>query len=186
MKTALFAWLFNALVALAPASTIMVVPIYEPLSLHGTDGDDAISEIGEALQATVMARPMALTGAFPEVLVDAIASVHKIPTNHENYTVTEANLLVLCGVKLSGEMTEDGLLVRFNVEALAIPEMVDLTSRQVLKLALVALRKTLEVYQLPQEQPLPVTVRIEGTNEGTAPLTDLGTFFTIGAQIEGN
>ena len=47
------------------ASTIMVVPIFEPLSLHGTDGDGAISEIGEALQASVMPRPMAEMLASP-------------------------------------------------------------------------------------------------------------------------
>ena len=29
------------------ATTIMVVPVYEPLSLHGTDGDEAISDTGE-------------------------------------------------------------------------------------------------------------------------------------------
>ena len=33
----------------AHATTIMVVPIFEPLSLHGTDGDEAISDTGEAL-----------------------------------------------------------------------------------------------------------------------------------------
>lgn len=48
----------------ASATTITVVPIFEPLSLHGTDGDEAISEIGAALQASVMPRPMALTGAL--------------------------------------------------------------------------------------------------------------------------
>ena len=82
--------------ATAIASTITIVPVFEPISLHGTDGDEAISEIGAALQASVMSRPMALTGAFPEVLVDAIRSPHLIPTNHPNYKVEEANLLVLC------------------------------------------------------------------------------------------
>ena len=60
----------------AGATTISVVPIFEPLSLHGTDVDEAISDTGEALQACVMSRPMAMTGAFPEVLVDAIRSTH--------------------------------------------------------------------------------------------------------------
>ena len=77
----------------APATTITVVPIFEPLSLHGTDGDEAISDTGEALQACVMSRPMAMTGAFPEVLVDAIRSPHLIPTNNPNYKVQETNLI---------------------------------------------------------------------------------------------
>jgi len=89
------------------ATTIMVVPVFEPLSLHGTDGDEVISDVGEALQASVMARPMALTGAFPEVLVDSIKTSHQIPTNNPNYKVTEANLLVLCKVGIHGRMSHE-------------------------------------------------------------------------------
>lgn len=186
MKRLLAALVSAVFIATAGASTIMVVPIHEPLSLHATDGDDAISDIGEALQATVMARPMALTGAFPEVLIDAIASPHKIPTNHLNYEVEETNLLVLCGVKISGEMTAEGLLVRLDVEQITVPEEVDLTSRQVLRLAIVAVRRTLDAYQLPQPEPLPVTIVVEGTTEGTAPLKDLGVSFTVGEVPGGN
>ena len=57
------------------ATTISVVPVYEPISLHGSDVDDIISDTGEALQATVLSRPMALTGAFPEDLVAAIRTI---------------------------------------------------------------------------------------------------------------
>lgn len=181
MKTLLAQLLFGGFLAAgALASTIMVVPVHEPLSLHGTDGDEAISEIGEALQAAVMPRPMALSGAFPEVLVDAIRSPHLIPTNHPNYKVQETNLLVLCNVGISGEMEEEGLLVRLDVAQLAIPPEVDLTTRQILKLAIVALRKTLDDYQRPQTRPLVVTLLIEGTDDAKASLRDLGTKFTIG------
>ena len=158
----------------------MVVPIFEPLSLHGTDGDEAITDIGEALQASVMARPMALTGAFPEVLVDAIRTPHSIPTNNPNYQVKEVNLLVLCDVGIDGRMTEEGLVVTFNIAKLSIPADVDLTSRQVLKLAMIALRKTLEQYHGPQPDPLKVKVAIEGADDAKASLMDLGTSFTLG------
>jgi hypothetical protein len=168
------------------ASTIMVVPVYEPLSLHGTDGDEAISDVGDALQASVMPRPMALTGAFPEVLIDAIRSTHQIPTNHPNYKVMEANLLVLCNIGISGEMTEAGLAVRLDVANLAIPEDVDLTTRQILKLAIIATRKTLEEYQRPQPQPLNVTITIDGADEAKASLRDLGTTFALGAEPVAN
>jgi hypothetical protein len=164
----------------ARASTIMVVPVFEPLSLHGTDGDEAISDTGEALQACVMSRPMAMTGAFPEVLVDAIRSPHLVPTNNPNYKVQEANLLVICNIGISGEMSTEGLIVRLDVAQLAIPTEIDLTARQILKLAIVALRKTLEVYQGPQTQPLAVTLVIEGADEGRANLKDLGARFTVG------
>lgn len=166
--------------ASAWASTITIVPIYEPLSLHGTDGDDLISEIGEALQASVMPRPMALTGAFPEVLVDAIRSPHLIPTNHPDYKVQEANLLVLCNIGIIGEMKDSALTVKLDVSQLAIPPDVDLTTRQILKLAICALRKTLEAYQHPQTQPLSVTLIIDGADDAKASLRDLGAKFSIG------
>jgi hypothetical protein len=161
------------------ATTISVVPIYEPISLHGTDVDDIISDTGEALQATVMPRPMALTGAFPEDLVTAIRTSHQLPSNNPNYKVTEANLLVLCNVGINAETTDEGLLVRLDVSALSIPIEVDLTSRQLLKLTLVALQRTLEQYQSPQMEPLKITVAIEGTTENNASLKDIGVTFTL-------
>lgn len=182
MKALLSACLVALLFASAQATTITMVPVFEPLSLHGTDVDEVISETGEALQATVMARPMALTGAFPEVLVEAIRSPHKIPTNNPNYKTTEANLLVLCRIGLSAELTEGGgLHVRLDISNLAIPPEVDLTSRQVLKLAIVAVRKTLEDYQKPQTGNLNVTLSIEGADEAKAPLRDLSGKFTVAA-----
>ena len=162
------------------ASTITVVPVFEPLSLHGTDGDEAISDIGEALQASVMSRPMALTGAFPEILVDAIRTPHLIPTNNPNYKVQETNLLVLCNIGISGEITDDTLTVKLNIAELAIPPDVDLTTRQILKLAIIALRKTLDEYQRPQTQPLPVELIIDGADDAKASLRDLGCRFVIG------
>jgi len=173
MTLGVFPFLAAALVSLASATTITMVPIYEPLSLHGTDGDEVITDTGEALQATVMARPMALTGALPETLVDSIGSPHKIPTNNPNYKVLEANLLVLCNIGLTAELSGDGLHVRLDVSKLAIPVEVDLTSRQVLKLAIVAIRKTLEEYQKPQTGGLTVLIEVIGVDQVKASLTDL-------------
>ena len=187
MKTLLASLLLGGLLGSAAfATTIMVVPVFEPLSLYGTDGDEVVSEIGEALQAAVLPRPMALTGAFPEVLVDAIRSPHLIPTNNPNYKVQEANLLVLCNVGISGEMAENGLTVKLNVSQLAIPPDVDLTSRQILNLAIVALRKTLAEYQRPQTLPLAVTLIIEGADDAKASLRDLGAKFVIAGETAPN
>lgn len=174
-----------ALMALAgplAATTISVVPVFEPVSLHGTDVDEVITETGEALQATVMSRPMALTGAFPETLIESIRSPHRLPSNNPNYQVDEANLLVLCGIGIGAVMDEDGLLVKFDVTELKIPDEVDLTVRQVLKLGIVAVRKTLEVYQAPQTDPLAVRIRIVGTDEGTASLTELDSAYILGEE----
>ena len=168
-----------ALATCLQATTISIVPIHEPISLHGTDVDAMISETGEALQATVISRPMALTGAFPEVLVEAISTPHQIPTNNPNYKVVETNLLVLCNVSIAAESTEGGLLITLDVSQLEIPMEVDLTSRQLLKLTLVALQKTLEDYQRPQTQPLKVIVAIHGTTERNDTLKDLQAIFTL-------
>lgn len=185
MKSLLISAIFGGLLSLtAAATTIMVVPVFEPLSLHGTDGDEALADIGEALRASVMSRPMALTGAFPEVLIDAIRSPHLIPTNNPNYKVQEANLLVICNVGISGEMVENVLAVKLDVAQLTIPEDVDLTSRQILKLTIIAIRKTLEIYQRPQTQPLSVEIIIDGADEAKASLRDLGVKFVVGEDAE--
>ena len=179
MKTILIALFLSTRIF---ASTISVVSIHEPVSLHGTDVDGMIADTGEALQATVIARPMALTGAFPEVLVESIRTPHKLPTNNPNYKVEEANLLVLCNVIISAELTDESLLVNIDVSQLSIPMEVDLTSRQLLKLSLVALRRTLEEYQRPQTEPLNVIVAITGTSENNASLLDLGVTFRLAEE----
>ena len=175
--------LLAALVLPVSATTISVVPVFEPLSMHGTDVDEGITDTGEALQATVASRPMALTGAFPEMLVEAIRSPHKFPSNNPNYKVEEVNLLVLCNIPITAEATEEKMLkIRLNVSQITVPEDVDLTVRQVLKLALVAIRKTLEEYQKPQAEPLKVNVAIEGVDDGTASLKDLDTEYSLGGE----
>ena len=163
----------------AKATTISVVPVFEALSLHGTDVDGDITETGEALQATVCSRPMALTGAFPEDLVEAIRTPHAIPSNNPNYKVPEANLAVLCGIRLNGEKSEHGIDVTVDVKELAIPADVDLTPRQVVRLLLVAVKKTLEAYQEMQPGDLKVKIGIEGATEGHEALKELATEFTL-------
>lgn len=182
MKTWLAGLLFTGLLA-APGfcSLISVVQVHEPLSLHGTDVDGGVTEVGEALGATVLSRPMALTGAFPEDIVKAIRTPHLLPTNSPNYKVQEANLLVLCNVGIEAEMGKDFLTVRLDISALAIPAGVDLTTRQILNLAIVALRKTLEEYQRPQVKPMEVNLLIEGADGKKESLRELSAKFTIDA-----
>ena len=127
-----------------------------------------------------MSRPHAITGAVPEDLVHAIRRSHKIPSNNDNYQVQEANLLMLTGITILAHKDGKTLNVRLNVANMNIPSEVDLTSSQILKLTIVAVRKTLEVYQAEQGRALPVKVLIEGTNELNAGLKDLNAEFTVG------
>lgn len=163
----------------ALASTISVVPIFEPISLQGTDVDEAVSDTGESLQACITSRPMAMSGDFPETLVEAIRSPHLLPSNNPNYKVQEANLLVLCNITVHAEMTSEGLDTRIDVSELTIPPEVDLTARQILKLAIGALRKTLEAYQLPLKKPLNVNLAIVGADDAKSHLRDLASRFTL-------
>lgn len=161
------------------AITIEIVRLYQPLSLHGTDGageedDDMV------LQAAVMSRPMALAGAIPEDLVKAIGEPCKVPSNSPAYTVEEANLLCLCKVGLAVEMVDSRLIVRLDVGALEMPEEVDLTSRQMLSLTIRAIRKTLEAYYTHDGEHLAWEVRITGADERRASLRNLSAKFTIG------
>ncbi len=162
------------------ATVIDVVSIHQPLSLHGSDVDDEVDDTGESLQAAILSRPMAMTGAFPEVLVEAIAMPHQLPTNNPNYAIKEVNLVVLCGLKITAELDDSGgLLVEINVANLVIPEDVDLTARQVLKLVCGSIRKTLAEYNGKQKDELKVILRIVGTNEGNRSLEDLGAQYEI-------
>jgi hypothetical protein len=179
MKPPCFLLIAKLLCTAATATTISVVPIFEPLSLRGTDVDEAVSDSGDSLQACIASRPMAMSGDFPETLVEAIRSPHLLPSNNPNYKVEEVNLLVLCNIAIHAEMTPEGLDARIDVSQLAIPAEVDLTARQVLKLAIGALRKTLEAYQLPLKKPLDVNLGIVGADDEKSHLRDLATRFTL-------
>jgi hypothetical protein len=178
MKGWLAAW-FLATAGLVSGTTLSVVPVFEPISLRGTDVDGGFTDIGEALQATVVSRPMALSGAFPETLVEAIRTSHRLPSNDPEYAPREANLLVLCRVTLAAEMVGRELHVGLDVSRMEVPEGVDLTDRQVVKLAIVAIRKTLEIYQSPQPEMLPVVFRVVGAPPDKASLAELGCSFEI-------
>jgi hypothetical protein len=128
---------------------------------------------------------MALTGGFPEVLVESVAKPHQLPTNNPNYQIKEVNLVVLCGVMLNASIDDDGVLqVEINIGNLKIPEDVDLTARQVLKIVSVAIRKTLIDYNSMQKDEMKVILRIVGTNESNNGLQDLGMKYLVPGKGE--
>ena len=165
---------------LLAASTIEVIRLHQPLSLHGTDGVGEHEEVDELLQASVMAAPYALSGAIPESLVTAVAEPHRIPTNNPGYKVEEANLVILAGLTLDANLEDAKLLIHIDVSGLNIPEGVDLTSRQILKMTILAIERTLEGYYSHGEDSLFCELSITGTTEKNASLRDLDQKFTIG------
>lgn len=170
--------LLLATVGLASATTLEVLKVYQPLSLHGTDVDSKFE--GEALQAQIFSRPMVLSGAMPENLVAAIATPHRMPSTF-NYEIQECNLLALFQVGLNGAVEDGGSLhVAFDLEKMKAPEGVEVPIRTVLKLAIKALKQTLQDYHHPENKPMKVRVTIEGTTERNASLRDLAAKFAIG------
>lgn len=169
--------LFLALVTLAGATTLEVLRVYQPLSLHGTDVDHEFE--GQAIPAQVFARPMVLSGAMPENLIAAIAIPHQMPSTF-NFEVKECNLLVLFNVGVTGIMEDRGdLTVTFDLSKLKIPKDVELPIRTVLKLSIDALKQTLREYQHPENEAMKVRIKITGTTAKNASLGDLVERFEV-------
>ena len=175
MRTVLTLLLASA--SLASATTLEVLRVFQPLSLHGTDVDHEFK--GEAVQAHIFARPMVLSGAMPENLVLAVATPHRMPAIF-NYDVNECNLLTLFQIEISGIMGDSGELeVAFDLTKMQAPESVDLSIRTVLSLSIQALKKTLEDYHHPENNPLKVKITIEGTTKKNRSLRDLNGGFVV-------
>lgn len=154
-----------------------VHPIFQALSLHGTDIGEEFN--GEVIQARVTQFPAVVVGALPEALVDQIVAPHKLP-GPDSYKVPEANLLVLCGIELKSEMAAEGLVCTFDLKGLKIPEGVDVSTRVVLKLAIEAVKDTLHTYYLESQASQKVVIEITGTSAKNAALKDLKSSFTVG------
>ena len=168
------------------AVTLEVVELYQPLSLHRTDGVGETLGEEDPVQAAVFARPYAVTGAMPEDLVKAVAAPHRIATNSEGYEVEDANLLNLCGVALSSEMKVNRLLVRFDMGNFKLPEDLDLTARQVIQLSIIAVERTLRSYfRNFKDEVLSVSIGIIGTTDGNESLKELAKRFRLGRQAGG-
>jgi hypothetical protein len=172
--------LLSLMVGPASGITIEVVRLYQPLSLHGTDAAGDNETLEEVVQASVMSRPLAVAGAIPEDLVMAVSEPCKIMSNSPAYTLDEANLLILCKIGLTVDMNEKRLVVRIDVSKLAIPEAIDLSSRQILRLSITAIRKTLEHYYAQIDEELEWELVIAGTKDKNASLKDLGRKYKIG------
>ena len=136
--------LLAASACFASATTLEVLRVFQPLSLHGTDVDHEFK--GEAVQAHIFARPMVLSGAMPENLVLAVATPHRMPAIF-NYDVNECNLLTLFQIEISGIMGDSGELeVAFDLTKMQAPDGVDLSIRTVLSLSIQALIFALDYF----------------------------------------
>jgi len=168
---------FLATMMVASATTLEILEVFQPLSLHGTD---VVAEFqGKGIQAKVMPRPMVLSGAMPESLVAAVgAPLRLAPTG--SYDIPECNLLALYGVAISGNLEKKShLVVSLDVSRTRVPDEVDLPIRTVLELSVAALKKTLAANHHPENREFRVTVKVRGLTGKNASLKDLGETFRI-------
>lgn len=178
--------IFLASMQLASATVIDVVTVYQALSLHGSDVDDEVdADSGESLQAAVMPIPMALSGEFPEAIVRAVTLPLRLTSNNTNYKIPEVNLCQLCGIKIETDSdAQNEVKIQIDISALAIPEEVDLTARQVIKLISSAIRRSVTEYNKSQKNPLSVNITITGTVASNATLRDLSCDYIVPGAAE--
>ena len=166
---------FLALTLSTLAVTTGLNAIYQPLALYGTDYDSDEAEDGKMLQGVVMDRPMALSGAFPEVLVEAVSSSHKLASIGA-YDEKEANLIPLCGVKVRAELGDTRLRLVIDLEKLDVPKKLELSDLEVTILVIEAIMRTFSEWGEVHAEEAEVELIVTGREE----LETLGTVFLIG------
>ncbi len=162
--------LFSLSASASLASVREVVTVFQALSYHGTDSVEEVD--GELFQAGVQSFPLIVSGAMPEVMVEAIARPHRLPSLGE-YRFKENNLLVLCKIALRAEMKDKELRVSFDVSKLSLPEEVECSARTVLSMAIKALDQTLRSYAHRSDEKTAYRVEIIGTNDKNESLKNL-------------
>lgn len=160
--------------------TLDVVNIFQPLSLHGTDAAEE-GQNQDVVQAAIFSRPMALSGAFPEVLAQSVGRPFRMEGS-PTYQVKECNLFTLCNIGINAAMVEEVLIVTIDVEKMEIHKDVRLTARAILNLCVKAVQKTLWAYPMADGESIKCKIVIVGTTENNQGLLSAGKEFTLGNE----
>ncbi|MFC4994610.1 hypothetical protein [Rubritalea tangerina] len=129
----------------ASGSTKSVYRVWQPLSLHGTDITSVMGKESGVDYTVLMSRPVVLSGALPEDLINAVALSHKL-ASIGGYDEPEANLIVLAKLKLAAVYGDQGLLVTVDVTNAEVPKELEVSLSDVVKLSVAALKKTIQDY----------------------------------------
>lgn len=158
-----------------------VVRVFQPVSYHETDSATEYGVKGKLVQAAVADRLVVLSGAFPEDLVKAVAMPHRLASNNPTYEVEEVNLLLLCGLALEVNRSEEAIEVLVDCSGLKIPEVIELTAKQVLTMTIESIRRTLRVYyQEGAHDSFQCHLTLGGLSEENEKLAELKTDFKVG------
>jgi len=136
-----------------------------------------------------MSRPMVIQGAAPEALLAAVAHPHRLVSlsDQKAYREAEANLLVLCGLKLSTKLESRHCVVKIDISTIKIPQQLDIQPRELLLLARLAVEKTLELYYSGQAGTMKIDLRIVGIqNNDQLALREIERRYTIVGKVQSN
>lgn len=123
----------------------VLMQVYQPTSLLGTELDGDPLGTGKNLAATIVSRPILVGGAFPESVVEAVALPHRIAGSGKDFP-QESNLIVLVGGRLEarhrqGDRNEHVIIADFSKAE--VPDNLGLTLLEVMKVTALCLQKTL-------------------------------------------
>ena len=182
MKVLLFSLL---LVGGISAVTKEVVRVFQPVSYHDTDSATEFGVKGELVQAAVVDRAVVLSGAFPEDLVKAVEMPFRFQSNNPTYQVKETNLVVLSGLELEVTRENDSVEVTIDCSQFKVPELVELSEKQILTMTIEAIRRTIRVYyQDNAHESFECRVRLTGLGDEQKDLQSLDSDFRVGPAQE--
>lgn len=119
-----------------------IVPIFQPLSLLGTELEAYPLGQEEGICADVMATPAIVSSAYPEAIVQAIALPHRFYQAPEGFP-DESNLLVLTGARLVAAWGEERHSVTIDFSQVSLGEKLGVTLDQLCRLTVLCLSKSL-------------------------------------------
>lgn len=161
------------------SSTKAVYPIWQPISLHGTDVTSVPGMESGVDFGVIMSRPMVLSGALPETLIYAVGLSHQL-SSIGTYEEKEANLLVLYNIKLEPTLNDKGLLIIFDLSKMVTPEEMEVGARDAIKLSIKAIKKTLQAYaDAHLRKDLKCAISIEGLTQKNQSFRELGEQFEV-------
>ena len=165
-------------------STNAVYPVWQPISLHGTDVTSVPGKESNVEFGAVMSRPLVVSGALPEALVYAIALGHEMQSIGM-YDKKECNLLALYNVGVEPTMNEDKLTVVFDLSKASAPEEMEVNLRGTIVLGIEALKLTLAHYaEAHLHKDITCVIRVEGLTEKNQTYRNLGEKFVVRAPEE--
>jgi len=119
-----------------------IVPIFQPLSLLGTELEAYPLGQDEGICADVMATPAIVSSAYPEAIVQAIALPHRFYHAPEGFP-DESNLLVLAGARLEAAWGEERHSVTIDFSQASLEDRLGVTLDQLCRLTILCLSKSL-------------------------------------------